>query len=235
MNYELQGSDTFPIAIIHLQAGEQVQIESGAMIYHNGRVTLDGKMNSNGKGGLGGMLSALGRSMTSGESFFITTATGNAADANIGIAPANPGKIVVLPVDETHQWRLNTGAFLASDSTASYNMIRQKTGKALFGGTGGFFVMESTGSGQMLVSAYGDLLAIDLDGATDYVIDNNHVVAWASTLDYHIEFASGTFGFTTGEGLVNRFSGTGRVYIQTRNVEALAGLVKPYIPTGSSD
>jgi hypothetical protein len=32
-------------------------------------------MNTNGKKGLGGALSALGRSVTSGESFFISTAT----------------------------------------------------------------------------------------------------------------------------------------------------------------
>jgi len=33
---------------------------------------------------------------------------------------------------------------------------------------------------------------------------------------------SGTFGFTTGEGLVNRFMGEGKVYIQTRNLSSLA-------------
>lgn len=235
MNYELKGNVPFPIALLHLDRGESAQLEAGAMIYHNGRVTLEGHMNSNGKTGLGGMLSALGRSMTSGESFFITTATATASGAELAIAPGNPGVIQALPLDGDHQWCLNTGAFLAMDSTAGYSMIRQKAGRALFGGTGGFFIMATTGTGTMLVSAYGDLLPVDLDGTTDYVIDNNHVVAWESTLDYSIEIASGTFGFTTGEGLVNHFTGRGRVYLQTRNVEALANLVKPYLPNKSSD
>ncbi|HAJ53476.1 MAG TPA: TIGR00266 family protein, partial [Lactobacillus sp.] len=39
--------------------------------------------------------------------------------------------------------------------------------------------------------------------------------------------------FTTGEGLVNRFTGTGTVYIQTRNIQALANLIEPFIPTKS--
>ncbi|WP_179394302.1 TIGR00266 family protein [Lacticaseibacillus absianus] len=233
MNYELKGESPFPMAVLHLDRGASVQIESGAMIYHNGRVALEGKMNSNGKRGLGGLMSAIGRSMTSGESFFITTATGTADAGEIAIAPGNPGPISALPVDAGHQWRLNTGAFLAADSTASYKMISQSVSRALFGGTGGFFIMETQGEGTMLVSAYGDMLALDLSDADDYVIDNSHVVAWTTTLDYNIEAASGTFGFTTGEGLVNHFSGTGRVYIQTRNVEALAGMIQPFIPTKS--
>lgn len=235
MNYELKGNLPFPIALVHLDRGDSVQIEAGAMIYHNGRVNLEGHMNSNGKTGLGGMLSALGRSVTSGESFFITTASATEGGAEMAVAPGNPGVIQALSLDGEHQWRLNTGAFLAMDSTAGYSMIRQKAGSALFGGTGGFFIMETTGTGTMLVSAYGDLLPVDLDGSTDYVIDNNHVVAWESSLDYSIEIASGTFGFKTGEGLVNHFTGRGRVYLQTRNVEALANLVKPYLPNKSSD
>ena len=232
MQYELQGSSTFPIAVLQLGTGQRVQIESGAMIYHNGNIKLEGKMNSNGKSGLGGLMSAIGRSVTSGESFFITTAEGTADDGQLAIAPGNPGRIEELTLDATHQWRLNTGAFLAADSTASYSMIRQKTSGALFGGTGGFFIMESQGTGTMLVSAFGDLLPLDLDGSHDFVIDNNHVVAWSSDLDYDIEAASGVVGFTTGEGLVTRFHGQGRVYIQTRNIEALADMVKPFMPTG---
>lgn len=232
MEYELKGESPFPLALIHLDRGDSVQIEAGAMLYHNGKISLEGHMNSNGKSGLGGLMSAIGRKMTSGESFFITTATGAEAGGTLAIAPANPGPITELPVDDSHQWRLNTGAFLATDTAAGYSMVRQKVDAAVFGGTGGLYVMETHGTGKMLISAYGDLLPIDLEGE-DYVIDNNHVVAWDRNLDYHIEAASGSFGYTTGEGLVNRFSGRGRVYIQTRNVEALANLVKPFMPTSS--
>ena len=231
MEYKQLGSGTFPLVAISLDRGDQVQIESGAMVYHNGGVELSGRMNADGATGLGGMLKAAARSMTSGESFFITTATGTTQGGELGIAPGNPGAIKALELQGVEQWCLNTGAFLAGDSTTSYQMIRQHVGKALFGGTGGLFVMQTSGTGTMLVSAYGDLLAIDLDGSHDYVIDNTHVIAWQSSLTYSLEIASGTFGFTTGEGVVNRFTGRGRVYLQTRNVEALAQLVKPYLPT----
>ncbi|WP_424321543.1 TIGR00266 family protein [Lacticaseibacillus chiayiensis] len=233
MKYTITANNTFPVVDIAMEQDETIQIESGSMIYHNGLVELSGHMNSNGKKGLGGLMSAIGRSVTSGESFFITTATGTAPNAELAIAPGNPGVIKELTLDDSHQYRLNTGAFLAMDSSASYHMVSQKVGGALFGGTGGFFIMETAGTGTMLVSAYGDIIQIQLDGSHEYVVDNSHVVAWDSQLDYHIQPASGVIGFTTGEGLVNRFTGTGTVYIQTRNIQALADLIQPFIPTKS--
>lgn len=231
MKYTITTNTTFPVVDLALAQDETIQIESGSLIYHNGLVTLSGHMNDNGKKGLGGFVSALGRSMTSGESFFITTATGTSADAKMTIAPNNPGAIKALAIDADHQYRLNTGAFLAMDSTASYNMVSQKTSGAIFGGTGGFFIMETSGTGTVLVSAYGDIIPIELDGNHQYVVDNNHVIAWDSSLEYSIKPASGVVGFKTGEGLVTEFSGNGTIYIQTRNLQSLANLIQPFLPS----
>ena len=46
-----------------------------------------------------------------------------------------------------------------------------------------------------------------------------------------VTVASGTFGFKTGEGLVNKFRGKGKILIQSRNVEALAQSIIPFIPS----
>lgn len=45
------------------------------------------------------------------------------------------------------------------------------------------------------------------------------MVAWEESLQYKLEKASAGLlsSFTSGEGLVARFQGTGTVYIQTRN------------------
>lgn len=43
------------------------------------------------------------------------------------------------------------------------------------------------------------------------------------------------FGFKTGEGLVNRFTGSGKVLIQTRNIQSLAGILSPFMNNGSSN
>lgn len=232
MNYTITKDTVFPLVEVELVTGEHIQLESGSMVYHNGEVILEGKMNSNGQGGFGGAIRALGRSMSSGESFFITTATGQSDTAIIALAPSTPGSIKKLNVGEEH-WRLNTGAFLACDSSVSYNMKRQKLGGAIFGGTGGLFVMETSGSGTLLINSYGDIQEIHLDGSKPFIVDNQHVVAWSESLDYSIKAASGMFGFKTGEGLVNEFHGVGTVLVQTRNLEGLASLVSPFISSGS--
>ena len=197
-------------------------------------VKLEGKMNSS-KKGIGGMFSAIGRSLTSGESVFITEASGTSDHGRLGIAPAVPGKIVCLSVNDTRQYRLNTGAFLACDHSVQYVMKRQDIGKAFFGGTGGLFVMETQGEGDVLIAAFGDILELEVAQGSPITIDNEHVVAWDASLDYAIRVASGTFGFTSGEGLVNEFTGNGKVYIQTRNVHNLADALRPFFPSSSSN
>ena len=231
MKYSKTESSAFPLVEITLGKGEEIRLERGAMVYHNGEVNLEGKMNSNGGSGLGGALKALGRSMVSGEGFFITTATGLTDNAVIGIAPGTPGTIKEIEVGAT-QWRINDGAFLACESSVGYDLKMQSVGKAIFGGTGGLFVMETSGQGKMLINAYGDILEFDLAGDEPFIVDNTHVVAWTASLNYDIRVASGTFGFKTGEGLVNEFKGQGKVYVQTRNVESLANMIAPFVPKG---
>lgn len=123
MKYELTGDAGSQMARIFLGQGETVKIENGSMVYMQD-VTLEGKFNS-GKKGLGGLIGAIGKSLTSGESMFITNATGTAPDGVVAIAPAVPGKITLLEVG-ARQYRLNDGAFFACDESISYNMERQK-------------------------------------------------------------------------------------------------------------
>jgi uncharacterized protein (TIGR00266 family) len=228
MNYTLTQSTAFPLAEITLSQGEEIQIERGCMVYHSGGVSLEGKMNSD-SGGLGGLVKAVGRSMVSGESFFITRAKGLNDGAKLAIAPALPGSIRELRLG-AEQWYIRDSAFLACDGGVSYEIKSQSIGKALFGGTGGLFIMRTQGSGSMLINSFGDIQEIQTDGQRPLVVDNTHVVAWSAALDYDIKVASGAFGFKTGEGLVNEFRGAGTVLIQTRNVKALADSLNPYLP-----
>ena len=232
MRFVLTGDSDCPIARLALSRGESVKIENGSMVYSRG-VEISGGLNSK-KKGLGGVLGAIGRSITSGESMFITTATGTVDDGEIAIAPPIPGKIISLQVGGQQQYRLNTGAFLACDATLDYTMVNQGLGRAVFGGTGGLFVMETNGTGTILVSAFGDILSLDVTPESPLVVDHEHVVAWDASLNYNIQVASGMFGFTTGEGVVNSFNGYGRVYIQTRNLQNLAQAMHPYLPASSN-
>lgn len=233
MKYSLSHESSFPLVYVTLNQGEKIKIERGSMVYHNGTVLLEGAMNSNGASGVGGVFKALGRAMVSGESFFISTATGQQHDSLIALAPSRIGQLKCIQVSEGRQWCINDGSFVACDDSVSYEIKRQNLGKAIFGGTGGLFVMETTGYGDMLVGAFGDLIEIPLSNAADFTVDNFHVVAWEKSLTYSIKVGSGTLGFKTGEGLVNSFSGTGKIIIQTRNISVFANQIVPFLPQTS--
>ncbi|MCI6648021.1 MAG: TIGR00266 family protein [Lachnospiraceae bacterium] len=226
MKYQVLGDSDTPIVEFRMNAGESLMIERGSMAYMYG-IDLQGKLNSH-----GGLLGAIGRSLAGGESMFITQANATMDDAVLGIAPAVPGQISKLSVGQ-RQYRLNTGAFLACAPSVTYNIVAQKLSRAIFGGTGGLFVMETSGSGDILINSFGSLITLDVTPDKPLVIDNDHVVAWDAGLNYNIEIASGVFGFTTGEGLVNRFTGNGQVIIQTRNIRSLAGELSKYISSGN--
>ncbi|MCL2247649.1 MAG: TIGR00266 family protein [Oscillospiraceae bacterium] len=220
MKYTIDYNQSNPVAEITLNRDEEILIERGSMVYQCGNVTLEGILNARGKTGLGGVLSAIGRSMTSGESMFITKAKGEMDGAKIAIAPCIPGVIHEIYAKPGNQWRINDGAFLACGEEVNYKMERQSVGRA-FLGTGGLFVMTTEGDGPVLIHSCGDVLPIELDGTKSIIVDNDRALAWSETLDYDIRVASGIFGFKTGEGFVNEFSGVGTVLVQTRNLKSV--------------
>ncbi|MFV0519149.1 MAG: TIGR00266 family protein [Lachnospirales bacterium] len=222
MNYQLSNSSSAPIATITLNNKEEIKLERGSMIYHESGISIEGKTN-------GGLLGALTKSIVSNESMFISHAVSNRDGAKLGIAPASLGAIAALHCGEK-QYVINDGSYLACDKTVELQIKKQKKLSTTFlGGTGGFFNIHTSGEGDVLVNAFGDIIAVDLNQSTPFIVDNGHVVAWETTLDTSIRVASGAFGFMTGEGLVVEFLGKGRLYIQTRHIQNFAYQISQFI------
>ena len=214
-----------PFLHVNLQKGEKIYCESGAMVCMDATLDLKGKMR-------GGFFSALTRSLANDESLFQSTIEGTRGAGDILRAPALPGDIQMLDVG-AKQYRLSDGAFLAAEEGVEIKSKSQRLGQALFGGTGGFFVMETSGRGKVAVSSFGTIYALDVNPGSETIVDNTHVVAWDATLDYKIATMGAGGGFfgnllnsaTTGEGLVNRFSGQGKIYICSRNRDTLSSWI----------
>lgn len=229
MNFTIENNSQFPFVEIALDKGEKAYIQRGGMVYHSPSVKLNTKLNAKGSG-LGKLVKAVGRSMVSGESTFITEATSEVDGGVLALAPNVPGQVMALEIGD-HQYRLNDGAFLALDGLAFYTMERQSFGRALFGGQGGFFVMTTEGEGTLLVNAFGAIKKIELQDQ-EMTIDNAHVVAWSKELTYDIHLENGFLqSVGTGEGVVNTFRGTGEIYVQSLNVETFAKVLGTYIST----
>ena len=84
----------------------------------------------------------------------------------------------------------------------------------------------------MLLSSFGAIHRIKLDGSNPMVIDTGHIVAFDATLQWDVKKVSGMFtSLISGEGLVSQFSGTGSVWLQSRSNQAFLDWLVPRLPT----
>ena len=220
--------DVDPFLHVSMKQGETIYCESDAMVMMETALDLKGKMT----GGLG---SAIMRRFANGESFFQQHIEAVRGSGDCLLSPTLPGAIEVVDVG-ARQYLLNDGAFVAATSGTEMKVRTQSIGNALFAQSGGFFVMETAGTGQVVVSGFGSMFQLDVEPGKDVVIDNSHVVCWDNSLKYEISVTTGGGGasgggiggflgnivnsVTSGEGIVLRFSGSGKVFICSRNRDA---------------
>jgi uncharacterized protein (TIGR00266 family) len=211
--------DVDPFLHVAMRHGETIYCESDAMVMMESTLDLKGKM----RGGLG---SALMRTFANGESFFQQHIEATRGDGDCLLSPTLPGAMQVVDCAPGSQYIISDGAFVAASSGVELKVRTQSLGNALFAQSGGFFVTETGGSGQLVVSGFGSMSMLDVEPGKDAIIDNAHVVAWDSTLRYEISMTTGqSSGFlgnlinsqTSGEGIVLRFSGRGKIYVCSRN------------------
>jgi uncharacterized protein (TIGR00266 family) len=120
---------------------------------------------------------------------------------------------------------LQRGALLAS--TEGIRCESRSEGlKGLF--AQGLFVLRATGSGTMFFSGYGAIEEIDLDGGSDYTIDNGYVVAWEPSLSYRLTRARKIRSFLFSDQLLLSFSGRGKVWVNSRSPQSLASWIHPF-------
>jgi uncharacterized protein (TIGR00266 family) len=81
------------------------------------------------------------------------------------------------------------------------------------------FMVKCSGEGDLWFNTYGALIEIDV--TKEYVVDTGYIVGFTDGLDYSIESVGGMKSFFfSGEGIVCKFRGEGKVWIQTRLVTA---------------
>jgi uncharacterized protein (TIGR00266 family) len=210
--------DVDPFLHVSLAKGESIYCESDAMVMMEDTLDLSGRMQ-------GGIFQAVMRRLTNGESFFQQHIKAVRGDGDCLLSPNLPGGMEVLNVGAA-QYCISDEAYVAATEGVQVTAQMQSLGNAIFAGTGGFFIGHSSGSGKLVVSGFGSIFSLDVTPNKSMVIDNGHVVAWDRNL--HFELAASTNqsqgllsnlvnSVTSGEGVVLKFSGHGRVIVCSRN------------------
>ncbi len=225
MNVEILERGAFSSAVVHLQPGEEFTSESGAMYRASSNINIDVTTRSFGQGGvLGGL-----KRMLAKESFFLSRY--QVKDANpgeVGLAPTHMGSVRQIEVSSEAAWICTGGSYLGSGPGLRIDTEFQGL-KGLFTGESISFLRVS-GSGPLLISAFGRIVEHDVDG--DLIVDTGHVVAFTEGLTYSITKVGGSWiqSWLAGEGIVLRFSGQGKILCQSHNPKEFGGLLGPKLP-----
>lgn len=221
--WQVDYQGAFALAVVQLQPEQSIAAEAGAMVSMSANVELYSEMK-------GGVFGALKRAV-GGESAFVSTFTARQVAGEVTLAPGAPGDIAGIEM-QNQTFSVQASSYLAGDTSLA---VETKFGgaKSFFGGEG-LFVLSVSGSGLLLVSSFGAIHRKTLRPGEQYVVDTGHLVAWEGHMQYNLRRAakSGFFrSMMSGEGMVAEFSGPGEILMQTRNLAAFAGLLKPFFPS----
>ncbi len=220
MQIDIQHRPSYALAICNLDAGEQVKGESGAMVSMSSHVKIETTSGGIGKG--------LKRMLLGGESFYQNTFTAEGAPGEVTLAPTLPGDIIHIPLDG--ELIVQGTSYLASSPAITVDS-KFKGFKGLFSGEG-MFMLKCSGQGELLLNAFGAIHEVDVDG--EYIVDTGHIVAFQPSIDFKIARVGGWVAtIFSGEGLVCRFNGKGKLYLQSRHPGEFGSLIGGKLPPRS--
>jgi len=216
MKFSVQGQPDYAFVTVQIPANQTLKVEASAMATMDTNLVMKTKL----RGGLSRFVT--------GESIFINEFTAQGGPGEIGIAPGAPGDLRHVYLDDTTIY-LQNSAYVASGSGVAVESKWQGLMKGFFSGES-LFLIRCQGKGDLWFSSYGGIIEIDVSG--EYVVDTGNIVAFTDGLQYNVTKVGGYKSlFFSGEGFVCRFSGQGRVWIQTRKVGPLVSWVWPFRPT----
>lgn len=213
LHYSIEGEPDFAFLNVSVPAGQTLMVEASAMATMDTHLRMKTKL----RGGLGRLVT--------GESLFINEFTADGAPAQIGIAPGAPGDLRHVYLKDEIIY-LQSSGYVASTPGVTVETKWQGLTKGFFSGEN-LFLVRCLGQGDLWFNSYGGIIEIDVRG--DYVVDTGNVVAFTGGLEYRMsKVGSYKSLFFSGEGLVCRFSGEGRLWVQTRKLGALTHWVRPF-------
>lgn len=212
VRYTISYRDVNSIVTCQLQPNASINLTAGVMAGMSANLRLEGKVK-------------LKKMLLPGKAFSSCVSAPNGAGELI-LAPPMMADVMALHVSPGNEWIVGESCFLAFTPGVQKSIKAQGLGKALFSGEG-LSVTKVSGTGVAFITSLGAIHGIDLAAGQDYIIDNDHLVAWHASMTYKIENV-GSFmtSLVSSEGKICRFSGPGTVYMQTRNPSALADYMR---------
>jgi uncharacterized protein (TIGR00266 family) len=221
MNVDIRYRPSYSLAMVTLDPGESIQVESGAMVGMSPNLEMETEAS-------GGLLKSLGRKMFGGESFFLNTYTGSSPGDSVALAPPLPGDVAVIEM-RGETLLVQSGSYLASSE--GIKVETKWSGAKTFFGSEGLIMLRVSGSGTLIVSSYGAIHPVELEAGQSYVVDTGHLVTFEEHMNFEVKKVAGWKStLFSGEGLVAELTGPGKLTLQSRSQDSFLAWLLPKIP-----
>jgi uncharacterized protein (TIGR00266 family) len=236
MQHEVLYKPSYAMLRLSLEPGETILAEAGVMVSMSTNMQVKTFLNPSQNLSHGffshlmafivGLVVALLRKALGGETVFVNAFSPADRAGELLLAPTLVGDIVHHRMNG-QTLLVQAGSYLASTKGVTLK-LRFSGLKGLFTGES-LFLLEIGGTGDLWINAFGGIEEIDVvDGLT---VDTGHIVAFEPSLTWSVQAVGGLKStLLSGEGLVLRLSGTGKVWIQSRNLNSFAGWIRPMLP-----
>jgi uncharacterized protein (AIM24 family) len=233
MEHAVRGS-AMPVLEVTLSPGEMIVADPDAMSWMRGvdfdleRFRPDDE--EGGGGGFGGFLKAAAKRVLSGVDFHVMRFTGGPEGGFVAFAASLPGQIVSLELDGSQQVFVRSGALIAAE-----DRVRLSGGLSLSMGRAygiGYMALELSGTGITWISVGGELTRYDLGSGEMLRSEAGHLVAYDASVACDVERQENfrTRWMPDEDRQMLRVTGPGRVWLQSMSVQVLAQAIIPYLP-----
>lgn len=217
MEAEIRNRPSFSNIRLKLGPGDQFIAEADAMASMSATVAMKTKWS-------GGMIKAILRRVFGGESMFVNTFSTDSSGEVVLTQPF-PGDVVCQQLKGTTLY-LQPGAFLACEPGVKLGM--GWAGIKMLIAREGLFRLKVSGTGRVWFGAYGGIFEREIDD--EYIVDTGHLVAYEPSISVRVGMAGGIFSsLFSGEGLVTKIAGPGKIYMQSRSFGGLAAWANSHL------
>lgn len=220
MKYSIQHGPVFSILEIDVSTSDVVVAQPNSMLSMTSGIRLSASV---GRRGSGNRWWSGTKNLLGGENFFTAEFRAKNDGEKLTLAPDAYGDILPMELADSGGWYLTRGSYLANIGDCELR-VKYSGMKGLMSRKG-LFLLHAKGTGTLFCQAFGAVVSRDLAEGETFYLDNRFAVAFSDTIAYQLVKATSSLkdSLMSGEGLVNRYTGPGRLYYQTR-AKPTAGL-----------
>jgi uncharacterized protein (AIM24 family) len=182
---------------------ETIRVESGALSYLTGDVTIHSELIPS----IGGLI----KSLLADEAVYRPTYTGT----GVITLESSLGGFHMLDL-KGESWILEPGTYWASEGSVNVGFHRESLLTSLWAGEGLIYLQTRvSGYGKVVVTTCGPVEEIQLERGRKVVAEGKYVICRSADVSLKIRRPTKTYlgKYTAGEGLVRVYEGTGRILL----------------------